>query len=318
MSDVSIDASSLKPPSRWAIATAFVLIYLSWGTTYKVTGFAMQGEHMPPALFGGVRLLLAGLILLACQCGRGQSIRLTWADFLRLLPVSVCLFPMGNYFINLGQRDVPSGVAAILIATTPLWIGLFGMCWPGGERLSWRGWLGLAVGFAGIVLAMMPHIKNEDSLLQDLPSLLVLASAASWAVGSLLSRHLVVQLPHLTSAGFQMLLGGFFQTVLGTCFGEWPDLIAKIHGPSIAAFTYLLVVGSLTGFIAFNWLLGHVSAAKVGTYAYVNPIIAVLIGWIAGEDLSPWVFVGFAVILVGVYLVRRDHVPSQEVELEPD
>ena len=172
---------------------------------------------------------------------------------------------MGNLFINLGQREVPSGVAAILIATTPLWIGLFEMFWPRGERLSWRGWLGLAVGFTGIVIAMGPQVKDGFDLLQDYPSLLVLASAASWALGSLLSRHWPAQLSHLTSAGFQMIMGGALQTTLGTAIGEWPDLFAKISGPSIAAFAYLLIVGSLTGFVAFNWLLGHIPAAKVGT-----------------------------------------------------
>ncbi len=225
---------------------------------------------------------------------------------------------MGNYFINLGQREVPSSIAAILIATTPLWIGLFGMAWPSGERLSLRGWLGLAVGFAGIVMAMLPQISDGFSFLHSHCSLIVLASAAAWALGSLLSRHLPTQLPHLTSAGYQMALGGFIQSAIGSAMGDWPELIDNTTGRSIAAFTYLLIVGSLTGFIAFNWLLGHISAAKVGTYAYVNPVIAVLIGFFTGEPLNWEVFAGFAVILAGVYLVRRDHAPSQEIELEPD
>lgn len=319
MSEPANETPCPPPPSSWAVATAFALIYLSWGTTYYVTGFSMQELKMPPALYGGVRLLFAGTILLMYQGCRGQSLRLTSGDFFRLLPISVCLFLMGNLLINLGQREVRSGVAAILIATTPLWIGLFGMLWPSGERLRWRGWLGLVVGFAGIVLTMAPQLQDGFDLVQDYAYLLVLGSAASWGIGSLLSRHMNVTLPHLTSAAYQMILGGAFQTTLGTFIGEWPELIARIDQRAILAFTYLLIVGSLTGFVAFNWLLGHVSAAKVGTYAYVNPIVAVFIGWVMNEtQIHVSLLVGSAVVLAGVYLVRSDHVASKEIELEPD
>ena len=318
MSESADEPSREEAPSTLAIATAFFLIYISWGTTYKATGHAMQVLEMPPALFGGVRLLLAGAILLVYQAWRRQSLRLTRDDCWRLLPISVCLFPMGNLFINLGQRNVPSGIAAILIATTPLWIGFLGMFWPNGERLTLRGWLGLIIGFGGILLALTPQMKDGFNLLQDYPSLLVLGSAASWALGSLFSRHLAPQISHLTSAAYQMVLGGVFQTAIGTVSGEWPDFLQKIDGEALGIFMYLLIVGSLTGFIAFNWLLGHIPAAKVGTYAYVNPIIAVFIGWFAREEIHAWVFVGFTVILVGVYLIRGDHAPSKEIELEPD
>ncbi len=319
MSDPGNETLGAEPPSAWAVATAFVLIYLSWGTTYFVTGYSMQSLQMPPALYGGVRLLLAGAILLAFQGCRGQSLRIGLTDALRLIPVSVCLFLMGNWLINLGQRQVPSGVAAVLIATTPLWIALFEMFWPQGERLRWRGWIGLVLGFGGIVITLAPQIQDGLSFVEDYHVLFVLGSAASWAIGSLLSRHSEVKLPHLTSAGVQMIFGGICQTTLGTALGEWPALMAKIDGRAIGAFTYLLIVGSLTGFVAFNWLLGHVSAAKVGTYAYVNPIVAVFIGWVMSETpVTAALLTGIAVVLVGVYLVRSDHVLSKEIELEPD
>lgn len=116
-----------------------------------------------------------------------------------------------------------------------------------------------------------------------------------------------------------MILGGICQTALGTAIGEWPEMIARTNGQAVLAFTYLLIVGSLTGFVAFNWLLGHVSAAKVGTYAYVNPIIAVFIAWLMQEtQITEALLAGIAVVLVGVYLVRSDHIASKEIELEPD
>ena len=319
MSEPAAEHPRLETPSSFAVAMAFLCIYLSWGTTYYVTGYAMQKAEMPPALFGGVRLVIAGIILLLYQLARGASVRITLGDALRMLPISVCLFLMGNLLINLGQKKVSSGVAAVLIATTPLWIGLFGMIWPHGERLSLRGWVGLVLGFAGIVVTMWPKLQDGFDIREDYPSLLVLASAAAWAIGSLLSRHITLKLSHLTSAAYQMIMGGALQTFLGSVLGEWPEFFEKLSANSIAAFVYLLIVGSLIGFVAFNWLLGHISAAKVGTYAYVNPVIAILIGWVLGDTpVTALLFAGIAVILVGVYLVRGDHVPSKEIELEPD
>ncbi len=319
MSDPAADTFHAEAPSALTVATAFAMIYLAWGTTYYVTGYSMQALRMPPALYGGVRLLLAGAILLAYQACRGKSLRLSLADFFRLIPISVCLFLMGNLLINLGQRNVKSGVAAILIATTPLWMALYSAFWPRAERTHWRGWVGLVVGFAGIVLTLAPQLQDGFNLVDDYPALLVLGSAASWALGSLLSRHLDVQLPHLTSAAFQMILGGIAQTTLGSAIGEWPTFVARFDHRAAFAFIYLLIIGSLMGFVAFNWLLGHVSAAKVGTYAYVNPVVAVFIGWLMNETpvyLS--LFAGIAVILGGVYLVRSDRPPLQVVETEPE
>jgi len=319
MSDAADDPSILKAPPAWAILLAFALIYLSWGTTYYVTGFAMKKLALPPALFGGIRLLIAGLILLGFQSARGQSLRVSVGDMGRMFLISVCLFLSANLLITIGQKTVPSGVAAILVATTPLWMGLFGMLWPHGERLSWRGWLGLILGFTGIVLTMAPQLSDGFDLVTEFGPLLVLGSAATWAIGSLSSRQFALKLSHLTSAGFQMLFGGVSQIVVGTAIGEWPDLIERFNLTALGAFTYLLIVGSLTGFVAFNWLLGHVSAAKVGTYAYVNPIIAVFIGWLMSEtQIHAWLIAGIVIILIGVYMVRGDHVPSEEVELEPD
>jgi drug/metabolite transporter (DMT)-like permease len=317
MSAPADEIPHLEPPPAWAIAVAFGIVFLSWGTTYKATSIAMMNEVMPPALFGGVRLVIAGAILLLYQLGRGQALRLRANEFAGLLLVGWFLFLGANFLINFGQKKIDSGVSAILIATTPLWIGLFGMLWPRGERLSLHGWLGLVIGFVGIVLTLAPRLRADIEFFGDFHALLILGSAASWALGSLVSRHLALKIPHLTSAGYQMLLGGGSQVLLGTALGEWQQIPA-LTGRAVGCFCYVLVFGSLMGFVAFNWLLGHVPTAKVGTYAYVNPVIAVFIGWCFGEEMHGWIFAGIAVILVGVYLVRRDHAPTQEIEVEPD
>jgi drug/metabolite transporter (DMT)-like permease len=303
------------PPAAWAIALAFGIVFFSWGTTYLATSIAMKEEHMPPGLFGGTRILTAGTILLLYQWARGQTLRLRAGDYLRLFVISAFLFLSSNLLIMYGQKKVESSVAAILIATTPLWMGLFAMFFPRGERLSWRGWLGLTIGFVGIVLT---NLDRRINFFNDFHSLLILGSAACWAMGSLVSRYMALPIPHFTSAGFQMVFGGASQLVLGSAIGEWDDLPGHLSPAAVWAFLYLLVYGSLMGFVAFNWLLGHVSASKVGTYAYVNPVIAVFIGWCAGEVVNAWILAGIAVILLGVYLVRRDHTPTGEIELEPD
>jgi drug/metabolite transporter (DMT)-like permease len=298
------DSELVRGPARWALVVAFGVIYLSWGTTYLAVRTAVHDERMPPALFMGTRIGSAGLILLTYQLARGRSLRLSGRDFLRLFGVSILLFLLANWLISVAQIRLASGMAAVLVATTPLWMGLFSLAWPHGDRLSARGWLGLLLGLAGVLILLAPRLSDPTELLRDFSPLLVLGSAAAWALGSLLLRHAPVSLPHLSSAGYQMLLGGSCQIVLGLSLGEAERVPLPLTPGAIGSFFYLLVVGSLLGFVAYNWLLGHVAAAKVGTYAYVNPVIAILLGWLTGEALTATLLAGIAVILAGVYLVR--------------
>jgi drug/metabolite transporter (DMT)-like permease len=298
-------------PPAWTFLLAFFIIYVAWGTTYWVIRRAVSTEGMPPALFGGLRLLSAGLVLLAYQTARGRSLRVSRSELLRLFGVSCLLFLLANWFVSLAMTgpDAHSAFAAVLIATTPLWLGLFESAWPGGERLSWLGWLGLIVGLAGVLLLLAPRLGDPAAFFSDYPPLLLLASAAAWALGSLFLRYSPTLVPHLTSAGYQMLLGGGCQFLVGLTLGEQHRLPEALTVGVVWTFLYLLVVGSLLGFVAYNWLLGYVSAAKVGTYAYVNPAVAVLIGWVAGEPITGGLLAGIGVILAGVYLVRADHRP---------
>ena len=311
-----------RPPQRpaaWAVALAFAVVYLSWGTTYFAIRKGVHDEHLPPALFGGVRVCLAGLLLLGYLAARGQSVRLTARD-LRLVTLGGCiLFVGGNGMITFAETTVPSGVAAVLAATTPLWIGLFGMLWPGGERLSRRGWLGLCVGLGGVLLLLSPRLRDPADFVRDLGPLLVLGSACCWSFGSVLMRHCRLAGSHLAAAAYQMAIGGACLALLGLACGEVRDLPGAITPGAAGAFGYLLVVGSLLGFVAYNWLLGHVAAAQVGTYAYVNPAVAVLIAWAAGEEMTPWLLGGIAVILAGVALVRapRGQPESADEEAAP-
>jgi drug/metabolite transporter (DMT)-like permease len=298
---------AINPPARpatWALVLAFALIYLSWGTTYLAIKKGVKDEQLPPALFGGVRVCLAGLLLLGYLAMRGQSVRLPLRDLGITAAFGCILFVGGNGLITLAEKTVPSGAAAVLAATTPLWIGLFVMLCPGGERLSRRGWLGLAVGLAGVVLLLSPRLRDPADFVRDLGPLLVLGSAFCWSFGSVLMRWRRPSGSHLAGAAYQMVLGGGCLALLGLAAGETQQLPTRITPGAVGAFCYLLVVGSLVGFVAYNWLLGHVSAAHVSTYAYVNPAVAVLVAWADGEEVTPWLLGGIAVILAGVALVR--------------
>jgi drug/metabolite transporter (DMT)-like permease len=257
-----------------------------------------------------VRVCIAGLLLLGWQIARGNKVQLQARDRLAIVLCALLLFVGGNGLINVAGQTLDSGLCAVLAATTPLWIGLFEMLWPAGERLSGRGWLGLLLGLSGVLLLCVPLLQNSERVDLDVGYLVVLGSACCWALGSLVSRHRRISCPHLTGAAYQMILGGGSLAAVGILCGEISRLPNHITTRAAASFLWLLVVGSLIGFVAFNWLLAHVPASRVGTYAYVNPAIAVVIGTIDGEVPTIWLAGGIVIILVGVGLVRAGHTPA--------
>jgi drug/metabolite transporter (DMT)-like permease len=315
--------STQEPPSRrpptWAFVLAFALIYLGWGTTY----FAIKEgvKTLPPALFGGVRLSLAGLILIAFLAARGEAAVLRGRDLAWTAIGGLILFIGGNGLITVGEKTVPSGVACVLVATTPLWMALIELLWPWGERLSLRGWTGLFLGLGGVLVLLAPKLGHPAEFLGDFGPLLVLGSSLSWAIGTVILRHTRPRGSHIAAAGYQMLIGGSGLVLIGLALGEVNQLTPAAFTPgAVWAFFHLLIVGSLLSFVAYNWLLGQVSAALVGTYAYVNPFVALLIGWLlGGEELTGWILGGMVVILAGVALVRDGGVrAASEPEIGSD
>ncbi len=301
------DAAGPNPsrPPAWALLLAFGLVYTAWGTTYLAIKAGVK--TLPPGLFGGTRLAAAGLLLFAYLVLKRAPLRLPRRDLVASAVAGLFLFVGGNGLVTVAEKTVDSGVASVLIATTPLWIALTEMAWPRGERLSARGWVGLFVGLAGVLVLLVPRLGDPAALLQDAGPLLVLGSAFCWSIGSVVLRYGRRGGAHLASASYQLMIGGAAQTALGLLLGEAGELTAERFTPSaVFAFFYLLVVGSLVGFLAYTWLLQHVSATLAGTYAYVNPAVAVVVGWlIGGETITGWIVGGLVVILAGVALVRR-------------
>jgi drug/metabolite transporter (DMT)-like permease len=292
------------PPARWKIIVAFALVYVSWGTTYLAIGKGV--EVFPPALFGGTRLATAGLILLAYQALRGRSLRMSRTQFCWTLLIGSLLFVGGNGLLSVGEMFVPSGLASVLVATTPLVIACLEMCWPHGERLTLAGWAGVLAGLVGVALLLAPGLESSGDFFHGGGPLLVLGSSFCWAVGSFVVRHLKLPVDHLLTASYQLTFGGAVLVIIGFSVGENRSIhVSSFNLQGVGAFFHLLIVGSLIGFVAYNWLLGHVSAPAVGTYAYVNPAVAILVGWLFnGEEITIWIVGGMLVILAGVALVR--------------
>ncbi len=293
-----------KPP-LWQTLLALGVVYLAWGTTYLAIREGVK--TLPPGLFGGLRIAAAGAVLLGWLALRGQATALPWRELRAEWLVGGLLFVGGNGLVTVGMKTVPSGVASVLTATTPLWMVLLEAAAPRGERLAPGGWLGLLLGLGGVALLWAG--KGEVEARSGVGPLLLLGSALAWSVGSFLHRHRR-PVGLLRSAGWQMLLGGGTLTLIGLAAGEAGALGADQLTPrALFAFFYLLTVSSLVAFVAYLWLLRHVSAALAGTYAYVNPAVAVLLGWLlADEALTPGLVGGLAVILAGVALVRASAV----------
>jgi drug/metabolite transporter (DMT)-like permease len=284
-------------------------VYLSWGTTYLAIREGVK--TLPPGLFGGLRIALAGAVLLAWLALRGQGATLPWRELGAEWLVGALLFVGGNGLVTVGMKTVPSGVGSVLVATTPLWMVLLEASSPRGERLAARGWLGLLLGLGGVALLWAGRAYDGVAVAGVGP-LLLLGSALAWSVGSFIHRHRRSPAPLLRSAAWQMLLGGGTLALIGLAAGEAGALSAEqLTARAVFAFFYLLTVSSLAAFVAYLWLLRHVSAALAGTYAYVNPAVAVLLGWLlADEALTPALVGGLAVILAGVALVRASAVRS--------
>jgi drug/metabolite transporter (DMT)-like permease len=297
-------SASSRRPAAWLALFAFSILCLCWGTTFLAIREGVK--YLPPALFGGTRVGLGGLLLLLYLALRGERLILPRRELLTTGLLSILLFVGGNGLITigLGDRKMESGAAAVLGTTTPLWMALLEACWPRGDRLTYWGWLGILGGLAGAVLLLPP--PQASVWLHEPGPFLVLASAFFWALGSVCIRYQRRTSSNLTTAAYQMLLGGAALVVTSLFLGEPQRLTAASFTPvAVGSFIYLLVFGSLVGYLAYTWLLNNVSAALAGTYAYVTPAIAILVGWLlGGEQVTLPVIAALVLILASVALVR--------------
>jgi drug/metabolite transporter (DMT)-like permease len=312
-------------PTRGApIWLGMLVLYLVWGSTYL--GIAIAVDSIPPFLMAAARFLLAGSILLAWSFAReGRSFvvptKREWRDS---AIVGALLLGGGMGMVAFGEQTIPSGIAALLIAMMPVWVAILGGIFL-GERLPRLAVVGIAVGFAGVAILAGPSALGGAGALDPLGLAACLLSPIAWSAGSLFASHRAI-LPRrpLVATGLEMLLGGLVLTAMATASGELATFDpAAVTRDSVIAFLYLTVIGSLLAFTVFGWMLRVAPLPVVATYAYVNPVVAVILGWLVlGEIIDARTVVAGAVIIFAVALIvtsrgrmqRPDRVRSDDRE----
>lgn len=288
------------------LIAAFAAVYLIWGSTYIAIKYAIQ--TLPPFLMAGTRFLVAGAILYLIARFSANYQKPNLKHWRSSLIVGTLLLFGGNGGVVLAEHYIPSSLAALLIATEPLWIFLLNWLMLKAERPNLRVVIGLILGFIGVGLLIGQNVSLNDfagNYKNLLGAFLVIGAAFSWALGSLYGlRAPVPASPVLTSA-MQMLAGSAVFLLVGSFSGEWSRFdLANASTNSLLALFYLIVFGSVIAFTAYSWLLKVASPALVATYAYVNPVVAVFLGWaLANESLTPQMLFGAAVIVGSIILI---------------
>lgn len=291
-----------KGASRAQLIAAFASIYIIWGSTYLAIRYAI--ETIPPFIMGGTRFLVSGALLYLWARSRGapRPMKLHWRN---AIIAGGFLLLGGNGAVVWAEQFVPSGLTALLVSILPFWLVIIEWVRPPRRRPTGAVLVGLVLGFTGIVVLVGAGNVGGHGDVRPLGALVLILGSLSWAVGSFWSRDAKLPESALLTTGMEMLGGGALLIIVGVLSGEISHLdIHHVSRASTIGLVYLITFGSLLGFTSYIWLLDKVSPAHLGTYAYVNPIVAVLLGWaIAGERLSVRTGVAAAIVICAVALI---------------
>lgn len=288
---------------EWQVWLALGIVYVVWGSTYLAIRVLV--ETMPPLLSGGTRHVVAGLIifgLLVARRGKG-ALRIRREEWLGGGLIGLALLLGGNGLVMLGERDVPSGLTALIVAVVPLCVVVLRRIF--GERVAMGTIVGVVVGFAGVAVLIIP--QGVSGTVNFIGMLMIVGASFSWSVGTYFSKRLQLPRDPLASTGVQMLVGGLALFVVGGLTGE-AGLVRpeNFSTASVVSLAYLIVFGSVLAYTAYTWVLIHASVSRVSTYAYVNPVVAVALGAaLLNEKIDTTMIIGAAMILVAVWLVIR-------------
>jgi len=301
------------------LVAAFAAVYIFWGSTYLAIKYAI--ETLPPFLMAGSRFLFAGSILFLWARLSKDYEAPKLEHWRTSFIVGTLLLLGGNGGVVLAQHFIPSSLAALLVATEPLWIVVLSWAWLKGSRPNWKVALGLLLGFAGVWMLISGRATNgvqADSSGQWIGILAVIFGAFSWAAGSIYGLRASVPKSSLLTAGMQMMAGSISLLLVGVVRGELSTFEpSAVSNNSLFGLAYLIIFGSLVGFTAYSWLLKNARPSMVATYAYVNPVIAVILGWlIAGESMTGQMLIGAGIVVGSVVLITSQN--SEENEAETD
>ncbi len=300
--------------NRSRLLAAFLAVYVIWGSTYLAIRFAI--ETLPPFLMAGIRFLIAGTVLYLWARSRGAGVP-TRVNWITAAVVGALMLIGGNGGVVWAETRVPSGLTALLLATEPFFIVLLDWLRPGGHRPRATVIASLLFGFIGVGLLVSPFDLIGGGRVDPLGAVAVILASLSWAVGSLYTAR-GAKLPKspMLATGMQMLVGGLLFMVLGSVAGEWTGLsVAAISLKSVLATLYLITFGAIVGFTAYVYILKNTTPAKASTYAYVNPVIAVFLGWaLGGEAVTGRAVLAAVAIVTAVIIVTRHQATSHTGE----
>ncbi len=291
-----------KAPSRnWPLIGSFAAVYIIWGSTYLAIRYAV--DSLPPFLMAGVRFVIAGAILYSFMASRGTAApkRIHWRS---TLIIGALLLLAGNGGVVWAEQRVPSGIASLMVAIVPLWIVLIDWLRPGGSRPSLPVTVGVLIGLVGIGLLVLG--SDESSQPVDLAGVFsILIATICWASGTFYARSAPLSSSSLQTTAMEMLCGGGLLLLVGTVSGEWGRLdLTKVTLPSVVALIYLIVFGALVAYTGYTYLINHATPARAATYAYVNPVVAVFLGWLfRGEPLTIKTLIAAAIIVGSVVII---------------
>ena len=310
---MNVERDSQGNAPAWLVWVALAIVYVVWGSTYLAIRVTV--ETLPPLFAMGTRFLIAGLIVygvLLAKRGR-DAVRVSPRELFSCAIVGTFFFLFANGMVAVAELELPSSLAALIIASVPLWVVIIRRVI--GERVSIGTLIGLAVGFSGVAILVMPG--NRPTGIPSWAIFLIVFASAAWAMGSVLSTRMTLPKDLLLSSAYQMMGGGIALVIGGFVRGEVSGFNASDwSAASLWGFLYLITMGSLVGFTAYAWLLQNAPISKVATYAYVNPVVAILLGWaILSEEVSPTTLIGAAVIVVSVaFIVRKESKPRSRPE----
>jgi drug/metabolite transporter (DMT)-like permease len=304
--------SRTQSPSRVTVIIAFGLVYLFWGSTYLAIDIAVQ--TIPPALMCGVRFSIAGVVMLAVCAATGRRVWYSARQIALAAVVGILLLMGGNLTLSWAELSVPSGLAALIIAITPLWFLVLDSVLLGHHRISGRGKAGLALGMVGLFVLFWPELHSTSTLgRRELwASLALIGGSFSWALGSVLSKRWQSGMDVFSATGWQVTAAGAANFLWALAAGDFSRVTWTARG--VGAVLYLVVCGSWIGYTAYIWLLEHVPTSKVSTYAYVNPVVAVFLGWLVlHERVDRFIVTGSVIVVLSVILVTSAKVKERAV-----
>jgi drug/metabolite transporter (DMT)-like permease len=298
-------------PGRWKVILAFGLVYLFWGSTYLAIDIAVQ--TIPPALMCGVRFLIAGVVMLVVCAATGRRIFYSPKQIALASIVGLLLLMGGNLTLSYAELSVSSGLAALIVAITPLWFLVLDSLLLGDHHISRRGKAGLLLGILGLFILVWPQLRTGSMGHREFwASVSLIAGSFSWALGSVLSKRWQSGMDVFSSTAWQVTAAGVGNFIFAFIAGDLAHVVWTVRG--ISATLYLVVCGSWIGYTAYIYLLEHVPTSKVSTYAYVNPVVAVFLGWlILHERVDRFILAGSAIVVLSVILVTIAKVKDKSV-----